>query len=173
VHIHAIPDYALSQNNKKCQLFLWTIFTHHFNRINITVALWERTCFVYKPIMTLLELQSFLTDAEVVAFDFETAPDALYRNYDKAALDPHQAHIVGISFSVAEGDAVYLPLAHRSGENAADQVEIWAWLTENLFQSNSIVKVAHNLAFEASFLYARGIVLQEPCYDTIAAAQLA
>ena len=30
----------------------------------------------------------------------------------------------------------------------------------------------HNLAFESQFLYARDIVVQEPCYDTIAAAQL-
>lgn len=32
--------------------------------------------------------------------------------------------------------------------------------------------MAHNLSFEAMFLYARGIVVCEPCYDTIAAAQL-
>ena len=127
---------------------------------------------MYKSITTLLELLSYLNNAKVVAFDFETAPDTLYRNYDKAALDPHQAHIAGISFSVAEGDAIYLPLAHRSGANAIDQEDIWDWLTEEFFQSTSIVKVAHNLAFEASFLYARDIVVQEPCYDTIAAAQL-
>ena len=34
------------------------------------------------------------------------------------------------------------------------------------------VKVAHNLAFEAMFLYALGGIVQPPCYDTIAAAQL-
>jgi len=126
----------------------------------------------YKPIHTLEEIQCYLSSTSQVAFDFETAPDALYRNFDKAALDPHQAHIVGISFSIAEGDAVYLPLTHRGGDNAANQDEIWAWLAEYLFQSVSIIKVAHNLAFESSFLYARGIVVQEPCYDTIAAAQL-
>jgi DNA polymerase-1 len=32
--------------------------------------------------------------------------------------------------------------------------------------------VAHNLVFESAFLYAKGIVIQEPCYDTIAAAQM-
>jgi len=126
----------------------------------------------YKSVTTPLELRDYLSNVKIAAFDFEAAPDALFRNYEKAALDPHQAHIVGISFSAAEGDAVYLPLAHRSGENAIDQEKIWMWLAENFFQSSSIVKVAHNLAFEASFLYARGIVLQEPCYDTIAAAQL-
>ena len=127
---------------------------------------------MYRSVTTLLELLSYLSGANVVAFDFETAPDALYRNYDKAALDPHQAHVAGISFSVAEDNAVYLPLAHRSGGNAIDQEGIWDWLAEEFFQNASIVKVAHNLAFEASFLYARDIVVQEPCYDTIAAAQL-
>jgi len=127
---------------------------------------------MYKSITTLLELQSYLTGAKVIAFDFETAPDVMYRNYEKAALDPHQAHIAGISFSVAEDNAIYLPLEHHFGENAAEQDKIWTWLTEKLFQNRTVVKVAHNLAFEASFLYAHGIVFQEPCYDTIAAAQL-
>ncbi len=34
------------------------------------------------------------------------------------------------------------------------------------------VKIAHNLSFEAMFLYALGVVVQPPCYDTIAAAQM-
>jgi DNA polymerase-1 len=41
-----------------------------------------------------------------------------------------------------------------------------------LFVNSTVIKVAHNLAFESMFLYARGIVLQAPVYDTIAAAQL-
>jgi len=40
------------------------------------------------------------------------------------------------------------------------------------FENTAIVKVAHNLPFEAMFLYALGTVVQPPCYDTIAAAQL-
>jgi len=35
-----------------------------------------------------------------------------------------------------------------------------------------VIKVAHNLAFESMFLYALGVIVQPPCYDTIAAAQL-
>ena len=34
------------------------------------------------------------------------------------------------------------------------------------------MKIAHNLAFEAMFLYKHGIVVQEPVYDTIVASQL-
>lgn len=126
---------------------------------------------MYKPIYILQQLQTYLSDASLVAFDFETAADEKYRNEDKAALDAHKSHIVGISFSVAEGSGVYLPIAHRVGQNAEELTEIWAWLA-GFFTGASITKIAHNLAFESQFLYARGIVVQEPCYDTIAAAQL-
>lgn len=126
----------------------------------------------YRPILSLPDLQVYLSAASVAAFDFETAPDDAYRNDDRAALDAHKSHIVGISFSVAEGDAVYLPLAHRVGENAAEQDAVWVWLKPGFFMNPAVIKIVHNLAFESAFLYARGIVVQEPCYDTIAAAQL-
>lgn len=126
---------------------------------------------MYKPIYTLQQLQTYLSDVPLVAFDFETAPDEKYRNEDKAALDAHKSHIVGISFSVSEGSGVYLPIAHLVGQNAEGLTEIWVWLA-GFFTGASVTKIAHNLAFESQFLYARGIVVQEPCYDTIAAAQL-
>jgi DNA polymerase-1 len=125
----------------------------------------------YRPIHTLAQLQNYLANATKVAFDFETAPLDKYRTTDKAALDAHKAVIIGISFSIAEGDAVYLPLTHRVGENASSSEDIWGYLV-GLFANPDIVKIAHNLAFESQFLYARGIVVQEPCYDTIAAAQV-
>ncbi len=116
-------------------------------------------------------MQNYLSGASVVAFDFETAPDEKYRKEEKAALDSHKSHIVGISFSIAEGSGVYLPLTHRVGQNAEELTEIWVWLID-FFTSASVTKIAHNLSFESQFLYALGIVVQEPCYDTIAAAQL-
>ncbi|GHU82494.1 hypothetical protein AGMMS50284_4450 [Clostridia bacterium] len=125
----------------------------------------------YRPIYTLKELQKYLAGAAAVAFDFETAPDEKYRTEEKAALDAHKSHIVGISFSVSEGNAVYLPLTHRIGENAQDLPAIWEWLAD-FFTNPAVTKIAHNLSFESTFLYARGIVIQEPIYDTIAAAQL-
>jgi len=96
---------------------------------------------------------------------------AIMENDKSAALDAHKADITGISFSVSEGTAIYVPLKHRSGRNAENQAAIWDYL-KLLFESKDVIKVAHNLAFESMFLYARGIVLQKPCYDTIAASQL-
>jgi len=126
----------------------------------------------YKPIFSLAALQAYLHAATCIAFDFETSPTEPYRAEEKAALDAHKAQITGISFSIAEGSGIYLPLTNRVAVNAADQASIWQWLREAIFTNPIITKIAHNLAFESAFLYARGIVLQEPVYDTIAAAQL-
>lgn len=125
----------------------------------------------YRCVTTLGELRTYLSGATLVAFDFETAPDEAYRDEERAALDAHKSHIVGISFSVAEDSGVYVPLAHLSGTNATGQKSIWQWLSI-FFRSPEIIKIAHNLNFEAMFLYARSIVLQPPCYDTIAASQM-
>jgi DNA polymerase-1 len=125
----------------------------------------------YKCVYTLAKIQEYLKDTALFAFDFETSPRDKWRNDKSAALDAHKADITGISFSVSEGTAIYVPLKHRSGRNAENQKAIWEYL-KSLFESKDVIKVAHNLAFESMFLYARGIVLQKPCYDTIAASQL-
>lgn len=126
----------------------------------------------YKNATSTEEIQAYLGDAKLIAFDFETAPLDPYRGEAKAALDAHKSDIAGISFSVAEGSAIYVPLTHRSGSNAADTLAVWAYLTEAVFQNRGVIKVAHNLSFEAMFLYAKGIVVLPPVYDTIAASQL-
>jgi DNA polymerase-1 len=126
----------------------------------------------YNIIYTTKEIHDYISDAGIVAFDFETAPDDKWRDEPKAALDAHKAHIVGISLSVKEGSAVYIPLSHKVGSNATDPADVMEYLREAVFENPRVVKVAHNLSFEAMFLYALGIVVCEPCYDTIAAAQL-
>lgn len=42
----------------------------------------------YKVVTTIKEIKEYIGDAKVIAYDFETAPDALFRDDDKAALDP-------------------------------------------------------------------------------------
>ena len=127
---------------------------------------------MYKFIANIAELRDYLKPADIVAFDFETAPDEPYRDEDKAALDPHKAHIVGISFSKTEKDGIYIPIAHKTGKNIPNLIELWQWLADEFFANPHVIKIAHNLAFESMFLYARGIVIQAPVYDTIAASQL-
>jgi len=126
----------------------------------------------YKCVTDLTELREYLDKARLIAFDFETAPREECRRDEKAALDAHKADIVGVSFSIFEGTAVYVPLRHKTGRNAGSPDKIMQWLSESVFENKEIVKIAHNLSFEAMFLYALGVVLQPPCYDTIAAAQM-
>ena len=125
----------------------------------------------YRCETNLQEIEKYLRGAGVVAFDFETAPLPAYRDDNKAALDAHRSHIVGVSLSVAEGSAIYVPLRHLRGPNA-DTEQIIPFLRDALWMNPAVIKIAHNLSFEAMFLYALGIVVQPPCYDTIAAAQM-
>ena len=77
----------------------------------------------YRCETDLAAIKDYLQKAVVVAFDFETAPLLQYRDDPRAALDAHRACIVGISLSVAEGSALYIPLEHFDGGNAdSDQV---------------------------------------------------
>lgn len=124
----------------------------------------------YKCVTDVKGILAYMEDADKVAFDYETAPDEGYRDDDKAALDPAKSHICTISLSVKEGSGIMVPVAHKIGKNI-DPIEFGAWLKVFL-TDHSITKIAHNLAFESMFSYARGIVIQEPVYDTIAASQL-
>lgn len=124
----------------------------------------------YKCVTTVGGIRDYIGSSYIVAFDFETAPDDPYREEDKAALDPARAHIVGCSFSVKEGTGIYVPIAHRIGTNI-DKDAFFAFLTAFLMNTTTI-KIAHNIAFESSMAYARGIVIQSPVYDTICASQM-
>ena len=125
---------------------------------------------MYRLVTDVGEVRVYLSGTPLIAFDFETAPDEEYRAEERAALDPHKSHIVGVSFSSAENDGIYVPLAHKIGCNAdhTAMMEVLSAFAADL----GTIKVAHNLSFEAMFLYALDIVIQPPCYDTIAAAQM-
>lgn len=124
----------------------------------------------YKCVTAVEGIHKYIGGSSIVAFDFETAPDDPYREEDKAALDPARAHIVGCSFSVKEGTGIYIPVAHRVGENI-DKDMFYEFLAKFLMDK-TITKIAHNIAFESAMAYARGIVIQPPVYDTICASQM-
>ncbi len=126
---------------------------------------------MYQCVTDIASVENYLQKAGVVAFDFETAPLAQYRADPKAALDANRACIIGVSLSVQVGTGIYVPLHHIDGGNA-DTGEVIPFLRDAVWMNSTVIKVAHNLAFESMFLYALGIVLQAPCYDTMAAARL-
>ncbi len=113
------------------------------------------------------DVQDYLNGAEVVSFDFETAPNDEYRDEPMAAIDPHKSHIVGVSFSVKEGTGIYAPIAHKNTRLNLDMFEILRGFAES-----KVIKIAHNLAFEVMFMYSNNILIQPPVYDTILAAMM-
>lgn len=125
----------------------------------------------YRSVRTIKEIKEYLAGSKLIAFDLESSPKDKYREEKWAALDPHKSTITGISFSVREGTGVYLPLRHKVGKNVNSMQETIGFLA-NLLTDKSIIKIAHNLAFETMFCYGEGIIIQAPCYDSIAASQL-
>lgn len=112
---------------------------------------------------TILDEQAFddllrrLETADLTAFDAETT-----------SLDPMQAEIVGLSFAVQAGEAVYIPLAH-SYRGAPDQLDRGAVL-ERLrpwLESDRHAKVGQNLKYDAHVLANHGIVLVGIAHDTL------
>lgn len=124
----------------------------------------------YKCVTSVKGIQDYIGDSRFVAFDFETAPDEPYRMEEKAALDPAKSHIVGCSFSVKEGTGIYVPVAHRVGINI--NKDAFFIFLKGFLMEKTITKIAHNIAFESSFAYTSGIVIQAPVYDTICASQM-
>lgn len=125
----------------------------------------------YRLVTTVDGIREYIGDSNEVAFDLETAPDTPYSGENRAALDPAKAHIVGCSFSVSEGTGIYVPVEHLNVDNV-DKEEFFSFLRDFLTNKN-IVKIAHNIAFESAMAYAKlGVVIQEPVYDTICAAQM-
>ena len=124
----------------------------------------------YRCVTSVQEIRDYIGDATIVAFDYETAPDETYRTEEKAALDPHKSHIMGCSFSVKEHTGIYIPVAHKIGENI-DNTSFLHFLKFFLTNKN-ITKIAHNIVFESAVSCHKNIVIQPPVYDTICAAQM-
>ena len=95
----------------------------------------------YKTIRSITEIDAYIGNAEIVAFDFETAAEDAYREEEYSALDAHKSDITGISISVAAGTARYIPLRHRVGQNA-DVDAVMAYLRSRIFNSKRIMKIA-------------------------------
>ena len=113
--------------------------------------------------MTILDWETFdawlkkLDAAALTAFDTETT-----------SLDPMQARLVGMSFAVADGEAAYLPLAHRYAavlqqltfDEALAKLKPW-------LESPHHAKVGQNLKYDTHVLANHGIRLAGVAHDTM------
>ena len=101
--------------------------------------------------------QQRIEAAELVAFDTETT-----------SLEYMQAEIVGLSLSVAAGEAAYIPVAHDY-PGAPDQLprnevleKLRPWL-----EDPGASKVGHHLKYDAHVLARHGIQLRGMAYDSM------
>ncbi len=112
----------------------------------------------YRMVTSVEELEEYLKDADQFSMDFETT-----------SIDVLEARLVGISVSKGEGDAIYVPVGHRGGENLPIH-EVLEVLRKHL--SSKKTKIGHNLKYEASILSRMGIDIEGPLFDTMVASYL-
>ncbi|MEN3030006.1 DNA polymerase I [Chromobacterium amazonense] len=117
----------------------------------------------YETILTEAELDAWLAKlaaAKVTSFDTETT-----------SLDPLQARIVGVSFSVEAGKAAYLPLAHHYA-GAPEQLPLDAALAKlkPWLEDASKKKCGQNLKYDCHVLANHGIALAGIVDDSMLAS---
>jgi DNA polymerase-1 len=114
----------------------------------------------YETLVEEADLARWLEDleaAELVAFDTETT-----------SLDPLQAKLVGMSFSVVAGRAAYLPLAHNyAGAPNQLGVEPALAMLKPWLESETHKKLGQNIKYDQHVLANHGVVLRGIAHDTL------
>lgn len=93
--------------------------------------------------------------AELTALDTETT-----------SLDALAAQLVGISISVAPGEACYIPVAHRTGDIQLSRELVLSKLRPWL-ESKTHLKVGQNLKYDIHIFANYGITVQGVQFDTL------
>ena len=91
-----------------------------------------------------------------VCFDTETT-----------SLNELEAELVGISFSYKKGLAYYIPLSENRDE-VLETLEIF----KPFFESETVMKIAHNLKFDYKILHQYGVSIKGTLFDTMIAHYL-
>src|SRR6185437_10062389 len=115
---------------------------------------------------TLEVLARSLARAGRFAFDTETN-----------ATDPFQANLVGISLSMGQAEAYYIPLGHvttPAGEEPGRQLplETVQRILGPIFADPSIQKIGHNAKYDMEVLERHGMPVTGVQIDTMVAAYL-
>ncbi len=130
-------------------------------RIQQKINYWKQ--FDFKIVTTaegLNELCNKLKKAKAFAVDTETD-----------GLNPLRVRLIGISFCAKEGEAFYVPCAHKDAEKQLSCDEIIAAL-KPIIEDPSIKKYVHNAKYDQHVLSRFGMELHGLAMDTMVAANL-
>ncbi|MCK4410196.1 MAG: DNA polymerase I, partial [Candidatus Eisenbacteria sp.] len=89
---------------------------------------------------------------------------------ETTSLDPHSAEIVGVSVALKEGEAFYVPVAHKAGRSL-DRDFVLDSLTPAL-TNEDIPKYGQNIKFDYKVLLTHGIEATPLAFDTMIASYL-
>jgi len=112
----------------------------------------------YECVVDKASLEKWLQKIELAGL---TAVDT-----ETTSLDALAAELVGISLSVKPGEACYIPVAHRNGEEQLNRAAVLAALKPWL-ESKTHLKVGQNLKYDAHIFANYGITLGGIAFDTL------
>ena len=104
----------------------------------------------------LKSLAKVLNSASIISFDTETT-----------STDEMTASLVGISLAVAPGEAYYIPVGHKSGEQLS--IEQVLSVLRNPMTDASIPKIGHHLKYDFIMLVRYGVRVSPLAFDTMLA----
>ncbi len=116
----------------------------------------------YQCIQSKADLEkvcSALDQAEILSFDVETT-----------GRDPMSAALVGLGIAWAKGEACYIPVAHKDGEQLP-----WETVRDAVqpyFADPDLPKVAHNGKYDLMVCLRHGLKVKGPIHDTMTVAWL-
>ena len=119
----------------------------------------------YETILAEADLERWikkLKKSKIFALDLETT-----------SLHPVRARVVGISLSCEEGEACYIPLAHRY-LGVPDQLSLdWVFKKlKPLFEDPQLKKVGQNIKYDLIVLRNEGVNLRGVAFDTMLASYI-
>ncbi len=145
----AAPTISNESNEEPADLFSASAFA--------TVA---NTSHKYSTIYTAEELRKVVEEisaAPLFCFDLETT-----------GFDMFGDRIVGLSLSIKEHEAWYLPFGHNADVRPRNDIEAeYASILRPIFENESIAKVGQNMKFDILFLRALGISVKGMKWDTM------
>lgn len=104
----------------------------------------------------MIELREKILGSKFCSFDTETT-----------SVDPIEGELVGMSFSIEEGEAFYVPISPKF-EEAQKQVNIF----NNILENENIVKIGQNIKYDIIVLKKYGIHVKGEIFDTMIAHYL-